>query len=169
MKTMDLILWRHADARDLVDGQADVDRPLTAKGERQAQRMAQWLQRHLPETTRVLVSPTLRTRQTADRLDRRYKLAPGLAPDQTVDTLLGLTRWPDAPQPVLVVGHQQTLGLTAAYLMAGVVQPWALRKGAVWWLRAAKLREPTLADASPSGEPGLPRAVLHAVMAPDRV
>ncbi len=37
---------------------------------------------------------------------------------------------------MLVVGHQPTLGLAAAYLMAGVTMPWSVKKGALWWLRA---------------------------------
>ena len=40
---MDLILWRHAEAQVLRDGQTDLERALTPKGERQAQRMAEWL------------------------------------------------------------------------------------------------------------------------------
>ncbi|WP_088285895.1 phosphohistidine phosphatase SixA [Ideonella sp. A 288] len=152
---MDLILWRHADARDARPDEADADRPLTSKGERQARRMAQWLNHHLPDTTRVLVSPTLRTRQTADALERKFKLVPGLAPDQTVDALLSAARWPDAREPVLVVGHQFTLGLTAAYLMAGATQPWVVRKGAIWWLRRRE-RE--------SGD----EVVLHTVLSADQ-
>ena len=38
--SVDLILWRHADARDTPEGLADADRPLSPKGERQAARMA---------------------------------------------------------------------------------------------------------------------------------
>ena len=37
---MDLILWRHADAIELQGNLSDLERPLTPKGERQAQRMA---------------------------------------------------------------------------------------------------------------------------------
>lgn len=132
---MDLILWRHAEARDAREGEPDADRPLTGKGERQAQRMAAWLSRHLPDSTRLLVSPTLRTRQTAERLDRKMRLADELAPERSVTELLQVARWPDARGPVLVVGHQDTLGLTAAYLLGGQAQPWSIRKGAVWWLR----------------------------------
>ena len=38
---MDLILWRHAEAQVAKEGQPDADRTLTAKGERQAQRMGE--------------------------------------------------------------------------------------------------------------------------------
>jgi phosphohistidine phosphatase len=57
---MDLILWRHAEAQDARDGQGDLERALTTKGERQAERMAQWLTRRLGASTRVLVSPAQR-------------------------------------------------------------------------------------------------------------
>ena len=133
--SVDLILWRHADARDAADGTSDHDRPLTAKGERQAAKMGRWLNQHLPDSARILVSPTLRTMQTAQGLDRRRRLMEALGPDQTVEALLHAARWPDAKEPVVVVGHQPTLGLTAAYLLAGVMQPWAVRKGALWWIK----------------------------------
>ncbi|MBI3366962.1 MAG: phosphohistidine phosphatase SixA [Burkholderiales bacterium] len=151
---MDLILWRHADAREADDGSVDADRPLTAKGERQAQRMAQWLNRHLPESTRVLVSPTLRTRQTADALARKSKIVAALAPEAPVEALLAAARWPDAREPVLIVGHQATLGLTAAYLLTGNAQVWAVRKGAVWWLRGRQRDTHS-------------EVVLHSVLSPD--
>jgi len=58
-----------------------------------------------------------------------------LAPGGTDDGLLLAARWPDGPEPVLVVGHQPTLGLVAARLLAELPQAWAIKKGAVWWLR----------------------------------
>ena len=52
---MDLILWRHAEAGDnLSDPEADLERPLRPKGERQAQRVADWLNRFLPDSARIL-------------------------------------------------------------------------------------------------------------------
>lgn len=137
---MDLILWRHAESKEGRDDQADADRPLTPKGERQARRMGAWLNQHLPETTKVYVSPTLRTKQTAEHLERKHRIVDALGPDGTLDALLQVARWPDAKEPVLIVGHQETLGLTAAYLMAGLTHPWAVRKGAVWWLRQRERR-----------------------------
>jgi phosphohistidine phosphatase len=132
---MDLILWRHAEAFEARDGQDDLLRPLTPKGERQAQRMATWLNHVLPASARILASPAKRTQQTAHALDRKFKTAATLAPDATVDMLLAEARWPESRQPVLVVGHQPTLGLVASYLMSGAAQPWSIKKGSVWWLR----------------------------------
>ena len=134
---MDLIIWRHAEAKEAPEGGDDLVRPLTPRGEKQAIRMAEWLNRFLPETTRILVSPALRTRQTADALGRKYRTVDALAPGAGVSQLLAAARWPDSREPVLLVGHQPSLGQLAAYLMAGALpeQPWTVRKGAVWWLR----------------------------------
>ena len=70
---MDLILWRHAEALEMREVQEDLDRALTPKGERQAHRMAAWLNKQLPSSTRVLVSPARRAQQTAAALDRKFK------------------------------------------------------------------------------------------------
>jgi phosphohistidine phosphatase len=132
---MDLILWRHAEAFDADDGSEDLERALTARGERQAARMAHWLNQHLPATTRILASPARRAQQTAAALERKFKTVPALAPDAGPVALLSAARWPEAKEPVLVIGHQPTLGLVAAQLLAGHAQPWSVKKGAVWWLR----------------------------------
>ena len=87
---MDLILWRHAEAQEWVEGCNDMERPLTQRGEKQALRMAKWLDRQLPEGARVLVSPACRAEQTALALSRKYKVRPELAPDGTLKQLLEL-------------------------------------------------------------------------------
>ncbi|MEQ1658387.1 MAG: histidine phosphatase family protein, partial [Hylemonella sp.] len=62
---MDLLLWRHAEAHEAQPGGDDLVRALTPRGEKQAARMAGWLDRQLPEGARILVSPARRTEQTA--------------------------------------------------------------------------------------------------------
>jgi phosphohistidine phosphatase len=116
--------------------------------------MAAWLNRQLPASTRVLASPARRCQQTAAALERKVKTVAALAPAATVEALLHAVRWPDAREPVLVVGHQPTLGLVAAYLLSAQAQAWSVRKAGVWWLRARD-RE------------GEVQVVLHAVTAPD--
>ena len=133
---MDLILWRHADAEPARAGQSDLERALTDKGERQARRVAKWLQEALPAGTRIIASPAMRTQQTAQALGREFETVAGVAPDVSADQLLRAAGWPHAREAVLVVGHQPTLGEAAARVMTGVPQLWAIKKGAVWWLRS---------------------------------
>ena len=137
---MDLIFWRHAEAFEAMEGQDDMSRALTPKGEKQSKRMAAWLDRQLPEGVRVLVSPAVRTEQTARALNRKYKLCSQLAPEAEVDQVLLAAGWPEAKMPVLIVGHQPTLGRIIAALLGLSEQECAVRKGAVWWLRS-RLRE----------------------------
>jgi phosphohistidine phosphatase len=137
---MDLIFWRHAEAYEPLEGQDDMSRTLTPRGEKQAKRMAEWLDRQLPEGVRVLVSPAQRTLQTAMALDRKYKVREELAPNAEPDQVLLAAGWPDAKMPILIVGHQPTLGQIIAALMGLSVQDCTVRKGAVWWLRS-RLRD----------------------------
>lgn len=140
---MDLILWRHAEAFDLAEGQDDLQRVLTPRGEKQAARMAAWLHKHLPDGLRVLASPAVRTEQTVRALDRKYKLRAELLPDGSPQELLELARWPDAKGAVLVVGHQPMLGQVAAQLLGIQAGECSIRKGAVWWLRQRQKLEHT--------------------------
>ena len=136
---MDLILWRHAEAEDWPEGDpqagSDMDRSLTARGEKQAARMAVWLDRQLPEGARIVVSPARRCEQTALALERKYRLRPEIAPGASPAQLLELVQWPSAKSPVLVIGHQPTLGQTIAQLLGLQENDCAVKKGALWWLR----------------------------------
>lgn len=132
---MDLILWRHAEAQELGEGQDDLKRDLTSRGEKQAARMANWLDRQLPDGARILVSPSRRTEKTAMALERKFKLRPELAPNASVEQLLQLVQWPHAKHPVVVVGHQPTLGQTIAHLLGLPLDEVSVKRGAIWWLR----------------------------------
>jgi phosphohistidine phosphatase len=132
---MDLILWRHAEAIDLELVGDDMLRSLTPRGEKQAARMADWLDRQMPSGAKVWASPALRTEQTARALGRKFKTSPALAPLATVEQLLELTQWPQAKGCVLVVGHQPVLGQAIARLLGLADSDCAVKKGAVWWLR----------------------------------
>ena len=137
---MDLILWRHAEAEDWPEGDpqggGDLERSLTARGEKQAARMANWLDRQLPEGARIFVSPARRCEQTALALGRKYKIRNELAPDATAAQLLELVQWPLSKSPILVVGHQPILGETIAQLLGLQASECPVKKGSVWWLRS---------------------------------
>jgi phosphohistidine phosphatase len=138
---MDLILWRHAEAVEGGEGIEDLQRGLTPRGEKQAQRMAAWLDRQLPNGLRVLCSPARRTEQTAQALGRRYKLRAELSPDGSMQDLMELVQWPQGRGAVLVIGHQPVLGQTLASLLGMTSGECAVRKGAVWWLRQRQRME----------------------------
>ena len=131
----DLILWRHAEAENAGENEDDLDRPLTPRGEKQAARMAVWLDRQLPDGLRVLASPARRTEQTAKALGRKYKLRAELLPGGQPDELLELAQCPRSRGALLVVGHQPMLGQTVARLLGLRADECSIRKGAVWWLR----------------------------------
>ncbi len=132
---MDLVLWRHAEAEDAADGGSDLDRALTARGEKQAARLAAWLDRLLPEGARIFCSPARRCEQTVLALGRKYKVREELAPGGTARQLLEVAQWPLARQAVVVVGHQPVLGQTIAQLLELRHDACPVRKGAVWWIR----------------------------------
>ncbi len=132
---MDLILWRHADAQDGDETVNDIDRVLTPRGVKQAARVAGWLDRQLPEGTRVLSSPARRCEQTAQALGRKYRLMPELGSGTSVTQLLEAAQWPHCKNAVLIIGHQPTLGETIARLLLLQTASCPVRKGMVWWLR----------------------------------
>jgi phosphohistidine phosphatase len=139
---MDLILWRHAEAQDHPYGEQgaqgdplDLERRLTPRGEKQAARMAAWLDRQLPDGARVYVSPAERARQTANALGRKLRVRDELLPGAEPAAVLALAGWPEGRGPVLVIGHQPTLGQVIAQLLNLPEGECTMRKGSVWWLR----------------------------------
>lgn len=128
---MDLILWRHAEAHDTAP---DLERELTSKGQKQAEKMATFLRARLPEDVRILVSPAKRTQQTAHALTKHFFTEPALGTGALAQDILDAVGWPDAEGTVLVVGHQPALGQIAALLLADSHNCFSVKKGAVWWL-----------------------------------
>ena len=176
---MQLILWRHAQARD---GSPDLARELTDHGREQARAMAAWLAPRLPVAARLVASPALRSRQTAQALRTPDLIDPRIAPEAGLDKHLaaigrsiGADPDPNADadadadvrelranpaealderRVLVIVGHQPTLGRLAGHLLGGQALDWRIRKGAIWWL-ATRARE------------GHARFWLRAVIDPD--
>ena len=150
---MELILWRHAEAEDTAP---DMARVLTAKGHKQAEKMAAWLKPRLPGKPRILVSPAQRAQQTAAALGLDFSTWEALAPGTTVQAMMQATGWPMADGTVLVVGHQPTLGALAAYVLTRKAAYWSIKKGAIWWI-------------SSWGRAGEDQTILRAALSPDLV
>lgn len=128
---MDLLLWRHAEAEE---GEDDLKRRLTARGEKQAKQMGAWIRAHQPKDLRVIVSPAVRTQQTAAALDLPFETVRKIGPDACVSELIAAAGWPQATGSVLIVGHQPSLGRLASLLLGGFEAEWTIKKGALWWL-----------------------------------
>lgn len=155
-KTMDLILWRHAEAEEAVGRTPDAKRRLTARGDKQARQMAAWLKARLPKRTTLLVSPAERTQQTAHAMGMAYEVEPRVGVGADAAHLLAAAGWPEGLNngAVVIVGHQPTLGRLAALLLAGEEAEWTIKKGGVWWF-STRSRE------------GESQTVLRAVVNPD--
>lgn len=127
---MDLLLWRHAEAEE---GTNDLQRSLTQRGEKQAKQISRWLHEHMPKHLRILVSPAVRTQQTAAALALPFETHRQLGPEASVSDLIATSGWPDAAGATLIIGHQPALGQMAALLLSGSEANWTIKKGALWW------------------------------------
>jgi len=105
-----LVLMRHAKS-DYPDGVTDHDRPLAARGDREAGLAGDWLRETAPTIDAVLCSTATRTRQTLERtgivapvsyLQRLYGATPA--------AMIGEINQVDAAvNTLLVVGHEPTV------------------------------------------------------------
>ena len=154
---MEMILWRHAEAED--EAASDMTRRLTGKGHKQAKKMAAWLNGQLGggiRRWRVIASPAVRAQETAAALERPVETVYKIAPDATPESVLLAASWPQNEDNVIVVGHQPTLGMVAAFLINGVEGYVPVKKGAIWWF---EMRE----------RDGKPQPILKAMASPDTI
>lgn len=119
----ELILLRHAHAEPATPGQADPERPLSLRGQAEAEAAGRWLKDHGLKPTRVLCSPAKRTRQTLEQVlqvlgfaevryePRIYEAVPG--------TLMAVLDEHAEVDRVLMVGHNPGFEQTAALLHSG--------------------------------------------------
>lgn len=136
--TLNLILWRHADAEDAKVEGRDLPRKLTRKGHKQAKRAAAYLRPKLPANARIIVSQAARSQQTADYLEADYQVLAAINPDVDVHTLPRLINSFQDDSYVVLVGHQPWIGQLCAFLLNQNwthQSLWSVRKGAFWWFQ----------------------------------
>ena len=159
---MELLIVRHAIAfeRDRQRWRDDGERPLSPAGKRRARKAAAGLKELSQAPDRVLTSPLIRARQTAQILTEcagwpQAEEVPGLAPGQDSSLML-LTLLAKAPSKrVAVVGHQPDLGaLLAACLLA--------ERGSI----AIEMKKSAVACLSFAGTPRAGSAVLKWLATP---
>jgi phosphohistidine phosphatase len=134
MATTELHLLRHAHAGDPTAwAGSDADRPLSAKGREQAERLGAHLAAIGFVTDLIVSSPKVRARETAElvaaRLGRAVALDDRLAGPIEPGTVERILR--DAVDPVrpLLVGHDPDLSDLVATLTGAAAIP--MRKGAI--------------------------------------
>lgn len=140
MPAINLFIWRHAEA---VDSSPDLARPLTAKGQRDAAKVAKALSKKLDEKSCIVASPSVRTRETAELLIGRVSLQLAidqrLAPGADVDDVLSvleetISSCADDDPTIVLVGHQPWIGQLARRLLTDTVGDLSVKKAAAWWL-----------------------------------
>lgn len=143
---MELYLLRHADAGDPVawDGPDD-RRPLSDKGERQADRLGRFLGEIGFRPDAILTSPKVRAAQTAGivagHLDGRAVTDDArLAGELGIGMLEAVLRDAGDPQRPLVVGHDPDFSDLVADLCGAARVP--MKKGALARIDAARPLEP---------------------------
>jgi phosphohistidine phosphatase len=109
-----LLLLRHAKS-DYPPGVADHERPLAARGIREAALAGDWLRAHAPAVDAVLCSTATRTRETLQRtrieapvefVDRLYESTPGTVIDEINRVS---SRFDGDVSTLLVIGHEPTM------------------------------------------------------------
>ena len=175
-----IILWRHAEAKDIFDSddilditQTDMQRPLTQKGQRQAADMAMWLKPQLPKVSILQCSPALRAFQTAEALQDvgkscKININQALKPGVSLNTVLANIAQFNSCNCLVLVGHQPWLGQLAAHFlgisMAGHTKDLPIKKGAIWWLRLNKTLDKTLDKTREEAVSA--RYIIHTVQTP---
>ena len=161
-ETRTLILMRHAKS-DWSGGEPDHDRPLAARGRRQAPEAGRWLAAHVDRIDLAVVSSAERARSTWSLASAELAVAPPVRLDEAAygasgHALLRLVReLPDDLTTVVLVGHNPGLeDLVSALTGAWVAMPTsalALVTVSGPWAGAG----PTSARLEASGRPPRPR------------
>jgi len=123
---MRLYFLRHADAEERRPGTNDADRPLSAKGRRQADEVADWVRRHEITAAAIVSSPLVRARETAEPVARALGLP--VREDErlgggrlTLDALDEVVREVGSPDSLMLVGHEPDFSDVIGELTGGQV------------------------------------------------
>ena len=156
---LELYLLRHADAGDSTTwGGSDAERPLSPKGDRQAERMGRHLASLGFAPDAIVTSPKVRAVQTAaavgQAVGRPVMEDDRLAGAFDIVDLAGILHDAGDPQRPVLVGHDPDFSEMLAALVGAVAIP--MRKGAL-----ARI------DLIPPIEPG--GGVLRWLLSPDAI
>jgi len=146
---MEIYVMRHgiAAARETWGDRPDRERPLTPKGEKRMRAVARGMKRAGLEFGRILTSPYLRARRTAEivgdvlgfeeKIEESTALEPGGSPEALIRTLGERT---SEARGVLLVGHEPDLGeLVSLFVTGARTSEFRMKKGGVAALATDRL------------------------------
>lgn len=143
---MKIYILRHGEAAEHGDPRyKENERPLTAKGIQRTKQLAEYLEDLEIGFDRILSSPLIRARQTAEivagKLGKPVELTDALTPSGSmkdlVDQIAGLR---PVPESVALVGHEPYLsGFISLLCIGGPDLPIKLKKGALCRLEVERL------------------------------
>lgn len=123
MNTMRLYIVRHAKAEDHSLTGDDADRPLRARGHRQAEALGSFFATDTPTPTIVLASPYLRARETAEHIWSALDLEPQfddrLGAHRTLADYLDVVADLAGTPSAAIVGHNPMCARLVGVLTAG--------------------------------------------------
>lgn len=126
----ELLILRHAKSDWAANAPTDFERPLNARGARDAERMGAWLEKQGPPPEYVVASPAERARQTVLRVCRAIAFpVEDIVWDKRVYeaslvTLQGvLADIPEHAKSAMVVGHNPGLELLTEHLSGATIIP----------------------------------------------
>ena len=123
MASREIILVRHAHAEAASPAGDDLERPLSAHGDAEAEAAGAWLKQHGAAPTLVLCSTAQRARQTCERVlgalgYADFRGEPRIH-DATPATLLRVLDEHVDAQSIMLVGHNPGLETLAALMIEG--------------------------------------------------
>jgi len=119
-----LLIFRHGKTEYASPTGLDRDRRLVSRGERNSIQMAELMREHMPMPEIILVSPSVRTVQTAEKVMSVFGPGPEVIQDDRIyladgDTLLQVIREKAAnARLAMLIGHNPGLYILTHLLMA---------------------------------------------------
>lgn len=117
-----LIIMRHGKSDWSTDAATDFDRPLTKRGLKAAVSMGIWLKKHKYLPDRIVCSPALRAKLTAQNVCKQFKKSPKIIWDDRVydaeleDLLEVIGSHAKRSKTMLLIGHNPGLNSLLGYL-----------------------------------------------------
>lgn len=118
-KLRELMLLRHSKSEWKNSELADIDRPLSDRGKKNASKMGRWLKEHAHIPDLILVSPAKRAQQTLRRVCSDFSVN-SITVDPLyladLNTLLKVLSEAPSAERIMIIGHNPGLEMLFAFL-----------------------------------------------------